>query len=64
MGEALAEQQYHILILRLRLDRHGRLAHGEVVDSAARSWGQFTGWWGLGRILWVWLTSRPSTTAP
>jgi len=60
VGEALAEQHYHLLVVRLRLDRHGRLVQGEVVDSEARSWGRFVGWRGMTRILRIWLASQVS----
>ena len=51
----LADKRLVTAILRLVLDRHGRLLHGEVVDVQSRSHGRFIGWRGLTQALRTWL---------
>jgi hypothetical protein len=46
------------LILRLVLDAHGRLQHGEALDTQARSQGRFVGWCGLTRTVREWLACQ------
>jgi hypothetical protein len=58
IGDTLAERRHVTVILRLVLDRGGRLIHGEVVDVEAGPWARFAGWRGLTRTLHAWLASQ------
>jgi hypothetical protein len=49
MSERLLDLRPVTLILRLLVDRRGRLVQGEVVDVEARPRGRFVGWRGLVR---------------
>jgi hypothetical protein len=44
---ALGDKQHATIILRLLLDRHGRLLRGEAIDVDARPCGQFVRWQGI-----------------
>jgi hypothetical protein len=46
-GEALGEGAYVTLIVRLLVDPHGHLDHGEVVDAEGTVRGRFKDWTGL-----------------
>jgi hypothetical protein len=43
-SDALADRRSVTVIVRLVLDRQGRLVHGEVIDTKARMRGRFTAW--------------------
>jgi hypothetical protein len=62
-GNKLADKQYATLILRLVLDRQGRLLYGELVDVAGGPPQRFAGWRGLIRAVQVWLTSQTEAGA-
>jgi hypothetical protein len=47
----LADYHYVALILRLVLDSHGHLAHGELLDSNAETLSHFRGKRGLTRVI-------------
>jgi hypothetical protein len=42
--EALADRAPVTVVLRLVVDRRGRLVYGEVVDTELRTWGRFSTW--------------------
>jgi hypothetical protein len=52
----LADRRYVSVVLRLVLDRHGQMIHGEVVGDANTRPARFSGWRGLTRALQAWLT--------
>jgi hypothetical protein len=52
------EKRYVTLILRLVLDAHGRVDHGEVVDADATLLGRFSGKEGLLSTVRAWLTGQ------
>ncbi|MFN8491761.1 MAG: hypothetical protein U0350_29445 [Caldilineaceae bacterium] len=54
----LAEKRYATLILRLLLDRQGKLLQGELVDVTTGFQGRFVGWQGLGDALRAWLRDQ------
>ncbi len=43
-GPVLADSRYVTLVLRLLIDRQGRLVHGEIVDVDGRTRGRFSEW--------------------
>jgi len=51
----LAECRNVTVILRLVLDQHGRLSHGELVDVAGTLQQRFIGWRGMIRAECNWL---------
>ena len=44
------------VVLRLVLDQHGQMLHGEVVGDVNTRPARFSGWLGLTRALQAWLT--------
>ena len=42
--EGLAEKRYVTVILRLLIDRRGRLIHGEVADLEGKTQSRFSQW--------------------
>ena len=54
----LADRRYVSVVLRLVLDQHGEMIHGEVVGDTNTRPARFRGWRGLTRALQAWLT-RP-----
>jgi hypothetical protein len=42
--EALADRAPVTVVLRLVVDRRGRLVYGEVVDTELKTWGRFSTW--------------------
>jgi hypothetical protein len=60
-GRALAQSQYVTVILRLMLDRRGRVHHGELVDAATGGLVRFSGRRGLAQTLRVWLDGHAAT---
>ena len=52
----LADRRYVSVVLRLVLDQHGQLIHGEVVGDSTTRPTRFRGWRGLTRALQAWLT--------
>ena len=52
----LADRRYVSVVLRLVLDAHGQMIHGEVVGDATMRPARFSGWRGLTRALQAWLT--------
>ena len=56
--EQLAEKRYVTVILRLLLDRQGRLVQGEVVNTASQVQGRFAGWRGMSRTLRTWVSTH------
>jgi hypothetical protein len=57
-GTTLGERRYATLILRLVLDKQGRLLYGELVDVEDGHPEHFTGWRGMFSAVRVWLTSQ------
>ena len=51
------------VVLRLVLDRHGQMIHGEVVGDANARAARFSGWRGLTRAVQAWLTRHPQDGA-
>jgi hypothetical protein len=51
----LADRRYVSVVLRLVLDQHGQMIHGEVVGDATTRPARFSGWRGLTRALQTWL---------
>ena len=62
----LADRRYVSVVLRLVLDEHGLLIHGEVVGDATTRPARFSGWPGLTRALQAWLAGQeqPDTNTP
>jgi len=52
----LADRRYVSVVLRLVLDQHGQMIHGEVVGDATTRPTRFSGWRGLTRAVQAWLT--------
>ena len=49
-----------VVLVRLTVDQHGQVTHGEVVDGTARPCGRFRDWDGLIRCLQAFVVSlRP-----
>jgi hypothetical protein len=59
----LAEKRYVTVILRLLLDRRGRLINGELVDVESTLEDRFIGWRGLTRAVRGWLTRQERDSA-
>jgi hypothetical protein len=59
----LAEHHYATLILRLLLDRHGRLVHGDIVDVMNTHQEHFIGDYGLIQAVQAWLTRQEQESA-
>ena len=55
--EGLQEKRYITVILRLLVDRHGSLVHGEVADMDGRTGPRFAGWPALTPAVHEWLVS-------
>ncbi|MFL5802979.1 MAG: hypothetical protein ACJ8CR_14730 [Roseiflexaceae bacterium] len=56
----LAEKHYVTVVVRLVLDEHGRLIHGELIDVASVIGVRFSGWRGLIRAVRSWLAQQSS----
>ncbi len=54
----LSDKHQVTVVIRLVLDRHGKLMHGELVDVKTKSQGRFANWTGLVRTLREWLASQ------
>ena len=54
----LTEQHYATLILRLILDRHGRLVYGDMMDAANTRQEHFVGNHGLFQAVRTWLAQQ------
>jgi len=54
----LADRRYVSVVLRLVLDKHGQMIHGEVVGDATMRPARFSGWRGLTRAVQVWLAGQ------
>jgi len=52
----LADRRYVSVVLRLVLDQHGQMIHGEVIGDATTRPARFSGWRGLPPALQAWLT--------
>lgn len=52
----LADRRYVSVVLRLVLDQHGQMIHGEVVGDTNMRPTRFSGWPGLTCALQAWLT--------
>jgi hypothetical protein len=59
----LADRRYVSVILRLVLDQHGQMLHGEVVGTANARPARFSGWPGLTRAVQAWLTRHAQDDA-
>lgn len=57
-ADKLADRRHVTVVLRLLLDRHGRLIYGEVVDPAAHPQRRFVGWRGVTRAIRAWLSAQ------
>jgi len=51
----LADRRYVSVVVRLVLDHHGQMIHGEIVGDANTGPARFSGWRGLTRALQAWL---------
>lgn len=51
----LADRRYVSVVVRLVLDQHGKMIHGEVVGDPNVRPARFSGWRGLTRALQSWL---------
>jgi hypothetical protein len=49
--EQLSDHRYVVLVLRLVVDRHGRLIQGDVLSEPAAVRRAFRGWRGLARAI-------------
>ncbi len=58
MTERLSDKRQVTLIMRLVLDRHGLLMHGEMADVQGTVFSRFVGWRGMVRALRAWLASQ------
>jgi len=54
----LSDRRYVTVVLRLLLDKRGRLIHGELVDTAGALQERFVGWRGLLRAVKTWLMQQ------
>jgi hypothetical protein len=54
----LADRRYVSVVLRLVVDPHGQMIHGEVVGNANTRPARFSGWRGLTRTLQAWITQH------
>lgn len=57
-NDQLSEKHQVTLILRMLMDEHSHLLHGELVDVSGNSWGHFSGWENLVTVLREWLTNQ------
>lgn len=55
--EGLQDKRYITLILRLLIDKHGGLVHGEVADMDGTAGPRFAGWRALTPAVQEWLVS-------
>ena len=58
---ALTDRHYITLIVRLTLDRAGRLIQGELVDTADTLQKRFTGAAGLNQAVATWVSQHVQT---
>jgi hypothetical protein len=59
----LADRRYVSVVLRLVLDQHGQMIHGEVVGDATMRPARFSGWSGLTPALQAWLARQEQNGA-
>ena len=59
----LADRHYVTLILRLTLDRGGRVIQGELVDTTDTLWRRFTSSSGLSQAVDAWLRQQEQAEA-
>jgi hypothetical protein len=59
----LADRRYVSVVVRLVLDQHGQMIHGELVGDANMRPARFSGWRGLTPALQAWLTEHEQDTA-
>lgn len=59
--DSLADYQYVTLIVRLTLDRNGRLIHGDLIDSTSARRGRFANVSSLTSAIADWLSDREQT---
>ena len=59
----LADRRYVSVVLRLVLDQHGQMIHGEVVGDTTTRPARFSGWRGLTRAVRVWLARHEQDDA-
>ena len=57
-SETLEDRRHVTVVLRLVVDRRGRLVYGELIDEAAQARGRFVGWRGLTRTVQRWLVEQ------
>jgi len=60
----LADSQYVTLVLRLLLDRRGRLLRGELANIDGTTLGRFADRQGLKEVLWPFLFGGGPTDEP
>lgn len=56
--DGLQDKRYVTVILRLLIDRHGALVHGELADIDGRAGTRFVGWPALTPAVHGWVTSH------
>lgn len=54
-GNHLTDKRYITIVLRLAVDEHGRVTHGQLVDVANGRKQRFVGWRGLVQVVRGWL---------
>lgn len=59
----LANRRYISVVLRLVLDQHGHMIHGEVIGDANMRPARFSGWRGLTHALQDWLINQEQDAA-
>jgi len=61
-GNHLGDKRNVTVVLRLVLDAHGRLMHGELVDMEGTLQQRFKGQRGLAQAVRMWLVSQEQDT--
>lgn len=56
--EGLQDKRYVTVILRLLIDKHGALVHGELADTDGSAGPRFTGWPALTPAIHSWVASH------
>ena len=62
--DKLADVRQVTVILRLALNRRGRILHGELVETEEAKPRRFNSWIGLTHALREWLASQSQDTPP
>ena len=57
-GNHLADKRYITVVLRLVVDEHGRVTHGQLIEVSNGHKQRFKGWRGLVWAVRGWLTGQ------